>query len=70
MVPADDFEFKNMIEQSSLKELKLLQSFPPADALPCFKRVFKEQEERKRGTTYAVFDPSTSTALVFREYRD
>jgi hypothetical protein len=58
-----------MIGRSSLKKEKLLQSFPQID-LPCFKRVFKESEEHQRGSTYAVFDPATSTAMVFRDIRD
>jgi hypothetical protein len=69
MVPADDFEFRQIIGQSSLKQEKLFQSFPQTD-LPCFKRVFKESEEHKRGSTYAVFDPASSTAMVFREISD
>jgi hypothetical protein len=36
----------------------------------CFQRVFKESEEHQRGGVYAVFDPATSTAAVFREYHD
>ena len=70
LVPADDFEFRKMIGQSSLKTSKLFQSFPQPDDLPCFKRVFKEAEEHQRGGVYAAFDPATSTAVVFREYHD
>jgi hypothetical protein len=70
MAPADDFEVRRIIEQSSLKKYRLFQSFPPLNDGPCFKRVFKEKEERQRGSVYAVFDPATSTAAVFREYRD
>jgi len=70
MAPADNFEFKKTLEQSALKQHKLLQTFPLTSDLPCFKRVFKEKEEHQRGTVYALFDPATSTAIVFREYRD
>jgi hypothetical protein len=70
LVPADDFEFQKMIEQSSLKNSWLLQGFPQRNDPLCFKRVFKESEEHQRGGVYAVFDPATSTAVVFREYHD
>jgi hypothetical protein len=36
----------------------------------CFQRVFKESEEHQRGGVYAVFDPASATAAVFREYHD
>jgi hypothetical protein len=70
MAPADDFEFRQMFAQSSLQKHKLFQDNPQLTNLPCFKRVFKEPEEHQRGGVYAVFDPATSTAIVFREYRD
>jgi hypothetical protein len=70
LVPADDFEFRKILEQSSLARHQQLQGFPPLHDLPCFRRLFKEPEERQRGGVYAVFDPATSTAVVFREYRD
>lgn len=70
MVPVDDFEFKTMLERSSLEKQRVFQSIPPFNDLPCFKRVFKERDEHERGSVYAVFDPATSTAVVFREYRD
>ena len=70
LAPADDFEFKKMVERSSLKTTKLYHSLPsPANPL-CFKRVFKPGEEHERGSIYAAFDPATSTATVFREYHD
>ncbi len=70
LAPADDFEFRKMLEQSSLKKSRLFQSVPQPNDPPCFKRVFKEAEEHQRGGVYAVFDPATSTAVVFREYHD
>jgi hypothetical protein len=70
MTPADDFEFRKMLGQSSLQRCRLMQSVPSANDLPCFKRVMQEKEERQRGSVYALFDPATSTAVVFREYRD
>lgn len=70
MAPADDFEFRKQLEQTSLKRCGLFQSLPPPTNLPCFKRVLKEKEERQRGSVYAVFDPTTSTAVVFRESHD
>jgi hypothetical protein len=70
MAPADNFEFRKALAQSALKQHTLLHSFSSSSDLPCFKRVFKEKEERQRGTVYAIFDPATSTAFVFREYRD
>jgi hypothetical protein len=70
LVPVDDFEFRKMLGQSALKKSRLIQNVPQLNGLTCFKRVFNEQEERKRGSVYAVFDPATSTAAVYREYRD
>jgi hypothetical protein len=59
-----------MLNRSSLKNCRLLQSLPPLTNALCFQRVFKESEEHQRGGVYAVFDPATSTAVVFREYHD
>ena len=70
LVPADDFEFKTMLEHSSLKNSRQFQNLPASGGLQCFKRSFKEAEEHQRGSVYAVFDPATSTAAVFREYHD
>lgn len=70
LVPVDGFEFRKMLAQSSLKNSRLLQRVPPPNDLPCFKRVFKPGEEHKLGSIYAVFDPATSTAVVFREHHD
>jgi len=69
-VPADDFEFKTMLELSSLKNSRLFQNLPASGKPQCFKRVFKEAEEHQHGSVYAVFDPATSAAAVFREYHD
>ena len=70
LVPADDFEFKTMLEHSSLKNSRRFQNLPSSAGRQCFKRSFKEAEEHQRGSVYAVFDPATSTAAVFREYHD
>lgn len=70
LVPADGFEFKKLLAQSSLKNSKLFQSVPPAENLPCFKRVFKPDQEHQRGSIFAAFDQATSTAVVVREYHD
>ena len=70
LVPADEFEFKQRLERSAHQDTRLLQSLPPLNHALCFQRVFKESEEHQRGGVYAVFDPATSTAIVFREYHD
>ena len=70
LVPADDFEFRKLLGQSSLKKSRLFQSFPLPNDPPCFKRSFKEAEEHQRGSVYAAFDPAAATAFVFREYHD
>jgi hypothetical protein len=70
LVPVDDFEFRKMLEQSSLKGSNELQSMPHSSDLRCFKRNFKPGEEHERGSIYAAFDPATSTGVAFREYRD
>jgi hypothetical protein len=69
-VPVDDFEFKKLLERSSLKKSKLFQNLPPINNDICYKRVFKEKEERERGRIYTTFDSASSTAVVFREYHD
>ena len=70
LVPVDDFEFRKILEQSALEKSRLFQEVPRLNDLTCYKRVFNAQEERKRGGVYAVFDPATSTAAVYREYHD
>ena len=70
LVPAEDFEFKKMLERSALKDSRLFQTRPSSGNLIFFKRVFKEAEEHKRGSVYAAFDPATGTVMVFRGYRD
>ena len=70
LVPVDGFEFRKMLEQSALKKSRLFESVPSLDDLICYKRVFNEQEERKLGGVYAVFDPAASTAAVYREYHE
>jgi len=70
LVPADSYEFKAMLLTSALKKSRLLQKLPRLTKAGCFRRVFKESEEHQRGGVYAVFDPDTSTAAVFREYHD
>jgi hypothetical protein len=68
--PGSAFEFNRILEHSAHQGTRLFQSLPPLNNLPCFQRVFKESEEHQRGGVYAVFDPATSTAVVFREYHD
>ena len=68
--PGSVIEFNRMLEHSAHKGSKLFQSMPPLNNPVCFKRVFKEAEEHQRGGVYAVLDPATSTAVVFREYHD
>jgi len=70
LVPADEFEFNKLLGMSALKNCRLRQSLPSLSHSLCFQRVFKEAEEHQRGGVYAVFDPATSTAAVFREYHD
>jgi hypothetical protein len=70
LVPADAFEFKQRLERSAHNGTRLFQRLPPMNNVLCFERVFKESEEHQRGGVYAVFDPATSTAVVFREYHD
>lgn len=70
LVPADYFEFSKKLAGSSLKTTRAAKNLPAAGDLICFKRVFLESEEHKRGSVYAVFDPATTTAIVFREYHD
>jgi hypothetical protein len=68
--PVDEFEFQKMLAASAITRSRLFQNRPPPDNALCFKRVFKESEEHQRGGVYAMFDPVTSTAMVFREYHD
>jgi hypothetical protein len=70
LVPADAFEFKQRLERSAHQGTRLFQSLPAGNNLLCFQRIFKESEEHQRGGVYAVYDPATSTAVVFREYHD
>jgi len=70
LVPADAFEFKQRLKRSAHNGTRLFQNLPPMNHALCFQRVFKESEEHQRGGVYAVFDPATSTAAVFREYHD
>jgi hypothetical protein len=70
LVPADESEFKKMLEHSSLNTTKTAKNLPPAGEFLCFKRVFKEAEEHQRGSVYAAFDPATATAMVFRGFHD
>lgn len=70
LAPVDEFEFNKLLETSSLKKTKLFRQMPSAGRLQYFKRVFKESMEHERGSVFAVFDPASSTAAVFRGYRD
>jgi len=68
LVPADHFEFDKMLGLSALKDCRLRQSVPALTNALCYERVFNESEDHQRGGMYAVFDPATTTAVVFREY--
>ena len=68
--PGSAVEFSRMLEYSAQKGTRLVQGLPALNHLMCFRRVFKESEEHQRGGIYAVFDPVTTTAVVFREYHD
>ena len=70
LAPVDDFEFRKMLEQSSITKSRLYQSLPPLNNALAFRRVFKESEEHQRGSVFAAFDPASATAVVFREYHD
>lgn len=70
LVPADAAEFQNLRTRSDLKFTRLFQTLPPTGELKYFKRVFKEAEEHERGIIFAVFDPATGAAAVFRSYHD
>jgi len=70
LVRVDNFVFRKMLEQSALKKPRLCQSLPPLNGALCYRRVFNEGEEHKLGSVYAAFDPATSMAIVFREYRN
>jgi hypothetical protein len=70
LVPADGFEFETRLEHSSLNDSRLIKNLPSSGKFQCFKRVFNAAEEHQRGSVYAVFDPVTATAVVFREYHD
>lgn len=68
--PIPSLECSRTLERSSLKATKAFQNLPPSGDFHCYKRVFNEPVEHQRGRVYAAFDPATSTAVVFREYRD
>ncbi len=68
--PGARLEFSRMVERSAHKGTKLVANLPPLTNSLYFQRVFKEAEEHQRGGVYAVFDPATSTAVIFREYHD
>lgn len=68
--PIPSLEYRLVLERSSLKTTRPFQNLPRLGGFICYKRVFKESEEHKRGRVYAAFDPATSTAVVLREYQD
>jgi hypothetical protein len=70
LVPADNFEFRNTLERSSLKTARASRNLPQTGDLTCFKRIFREAEEHERGSVYAAFDSATATTFIFREYHD
>lgn len=69
-VPADGFEFQRRLERSALKQTQLSKRLPPLRDALCYKRVFDRDQEHQRGSIFALFDPATSTAVVFRYYQD
>ena len=70
LVPLEAVDFKRYLADSSLQDAKLFQQIPAAGELKCYQRVFRESTEHERGSVLAVFDPASSTAFVFRGYRD
>ena len=70
LVPGSSTEFSRQLEHSAHQGTRLLGAVPALGNAVCYQRVFKESEEHQRGGVYAVFDPATSTAAVFREYHD
>jgi hypothetical protein len=70
LAPADLFEFREILQSSALRTTRLGRSLAPLTNALGFKRVFKESEEHERGIIFALFDPASATAVVFRKYRD
>lgn len=70
LAPADEFEFRKSLAQSSFAGTRLFQNLPPMSNAICYQRVFKEKEEHERGRLDVAFDPAISMAIVFRECRD
>jgi len=68
--PVPEYDFQATFAHSALKETRAAQKISQAGNLICYRRVFNEHEEHQRGRVYAVFDPATATAVVFREYHD
>ena len=70
LAPVDGFKFGKMLGRSSLKTTKVFQSLPQPNGLVYYKRTFNAGKEHERGSIFAVYDPASSTAYVFREYHD
>ena len=70
LVPVDGFEVEAMLKNSLLNKTSAVRTLPPLDNCRCFKRVFKEGQEKERGSVYAAFDPSSSVAVVLYSYHD
>lgn len=70
LVPADSFQFQAALARSVFKSSPLLQRVPRQNAILCFQRVFKPGQEHQRGSVYAVFDPASGQAAVWRQYHD
>ena len=70
LAPVDEFEFQKMFRSSAIRTTRLGQNLASFTNALCFKRVFKESEEHERGTVFALFDPTTTTAVVVRKNRD
>lgn len=68
--PVPAYEFNAELEHSSLRTIRALHDISTSGNPAAFKRVFNEREEHQRGRVYAMYDPSTSTAIVLREYHD
>lgn len=63
-------EFQQMRVCTGLKSTQIFQTLPATSDWQCFRRVFKEAEEHKRGSVYAAFDPATVTTVILRIYSD
>jgi hypothetical protein len=67
---APEVDFNPMLNRSLLKATKLVQGMAPSNNAVSYRRIFKAEGERERGGIYAVYDATTSRAMVYREYHD